>query len=93
MRRNARVDSNHREIADALRAVGASVVSLAAIGRGVPDLLVGFRGVNYLLEIKTTKGKLTPDQTEFTALYRGVVVVVRSVSEAYAAIGIKENQQ
>jgi len=66
---------------------------LAAIGRGVPDLLVGFRGVNYLLEIKTTKGKLTPDQTEFTALYRGVVVVVRSVSEAYAAIGIKENQQ
>jgi len=93
MRRNARVDSNHREIADALRAVGASVVSLAAIGRGVPDLLVGFRGVNYLLEIKTTKGKLTPDQTEFTALYRGVVVVVRSVSEAYAAIGVKENQQ
>ena len=93
MRRNARVDSNHREIADALRAVGTSVVSLAAIGRGVPDLLVGFRGVNYLLEIKTTKGKLTPDQTEFTALYRGVVVVVRSVSEAYAAIGIKENQQ
>ena len=93
MIRNARVDSNHREIADALRAVGASVVSLAAIGRGVPDLLVGFRGVNYLLEIKTTKGKLTPDQTEFTALYRGAFVVVRSIGEAYDAIGIKENQQ
>lgn len=93
MRRNARVDTNHKEIADALRAVGASVVSLAAIGRGVPDLLIGFRGGNYLLEIKTAKGKLTPDQTEFTALYRGSVVVVRSVAEAYAAIGIKENQQ
>ena len=93
MRRNPKVDANHKEITDALRAVGASVVSLAAIGRGVPDLLVGFRGGNYLLEVKTTKGFLTPDQIEFTTLYRGSVVVVRSAAEAYAAIGIKENQQ
>lgn len=88
MRRNARVDTNHKIIADALRDVGASVVSLAAIGRGVPDLLVGFRGVNYLFEIKTDKGKLTPDQTAFVAMYHGRVVIIRSIAEAYTAIGV-----
>jgi hypothetical protein len=52
MRRAARVDHNHAEIVRALRDVGATVESLAAIGSGCPDALVGFRGVNVLLEIK-----------------------------------------
>ena len=88
MRRNARVDTNHKQIVEGLRDVGASVVSLAAIGRGVPDLLVGYRGVNYLLEVKTAKGKLTADQIEFTAMYNGRVFVVRDIGEAYVAIGV-----
>jgi Holliday junction resolvase len=93
MRKKTRVDLNHKEIVAALRDVGASVYSLSTVGGGVPDLLVGFRGVNYLIEIKSKYGTFTPDQTEFYALYRGAFVVVRSVSEAYAAIGVKENQQ
>lgn len=88
MRRNARVDTNHIMIVDALRNVGASVVSLAPMGRGVPDLLVGFRGVNYLLEVKREKGKLTADQTAFIATYNGRVYVVRTVDEAYSVIGV-----
>jgi len=75
-------------IVDALRNVGASVVSLAPMGRGVPDLLVGFRGVNYLLEVKREKGKLTADQTAFIATYNGRVYVVRTVDEAYSVIGV-----
>ena len=88
MGRNARVDINHNHIVDALRNVGASVVSLAPMGRGVPDLLVGFRGVNYLLEIKTEKGKLTADQTAFIATYCGRVHIVRTIDEAYSVIGV-----
>lgn len=88
MRRNARVDTNHKQIVSGLRDVGASVVSLAAIGRGVPDLLVGYRGVNYLLEVKTAKGKLTTDQTQFAAMFNGRVSIVRDIGEAYVAIGV-----
>ena len=39
--RAARVDQNHVEIVKALRDHGAFVVSLATVGKGVPDLLVG----------------------------------------------------
>jgi Holliday junction resolvase len=93
MRRHFKVDLNHREIVAALRDVGASVYSLSTVGGGVPDLLVGYKGVNYLLEIKSGAGTFTPDQIRFSTLYRGAFVVVRSIGEAYDAIGIKENQQ
>lgn len=43
-------DSNEAEIVAALRAAGASVTPLSA--EGVPDLLVGYRGATYLLEVK-----------------------------------------
>jgi Holliday junction resolvase len=52
MRRKAHLDGNHREIADALVKRGASVVSLAGNGKGIPDLLVGWRGINVLMEVK-----------------------------------------
>lgn len=94
MRRAAKVDGNHREITEALRAVGASVESLAAVGSGVPDLLCGYRGRTYLLEVKdgTAKDKrqrtLRPNQADWHAAWRGsVVAVVTSVEEALRAIG------
>jgi hypothetical protein len=43
-------DSNERAIVDALVAAGASVTRLNETG--VPDLLVGFRGETFLLEVK-----------------------------------------
>ena len=52
MRRAAKVDDNQAEIVATLRYVGCSVTSLASIGRGCPDIVVGYNGVNYLLEIK-----------------------------------------
>lgn len=86
-RRAAKVDTNHAAIVAMLRAVGASVQSLAATGNGVPDLLVGFRGQNHILEVKTDKGKLTPCQVEWHAAWRGSVVTVRNADEALQAIG------
>jgi hypothetical protein len=76
------LDANHREIRDGLRAVGATVDE-----KGPLDLLVGFRGTNYLLEVKTATGKLRPSQERFLAGWRGQAVVVRTVDEALKAIG------
>lgn len=86
-RRAAKIDANQPEIVLALRAVGASVECMQAAGSGFPDLVVGYRGVNYLLEIKTAKGKLTKDQKTWHPLWRGQVEIVRSVDEALLAIG------
>lgn len=40
VRRAAKVDDNQKAITEALRAAGCKVLSLAACGKGVPDLLV-----------------------------------------------------
>ena len=53
-RRAARRDTNEAEIVAALRAAGASVLFLAIKGAG--DLLVGYQGINLLLETKRPKG-------------------------------------
>jgi hypothetical protein len=52
VRRAAKVDANQREVVAALRGAGATVQLLHAVGEGCPDLLVGYRGGNYLLEVK-----------------------------------------
>ena len=52
MRRASRTDRNQNEIIDALRKAGASVQPLHTVHDGVPDLLVGFQGRNFLMEIK-----------------------------------------
>lgn len=87
MRRAAKIDRNHVEIVAALRGVGASVQDLAAVGKGCPDLLVGYRGHNYVLEVKTPKGTSTPAQITWHADWRGVVHIVRSVDDALKIIG------
>jgi hypothetical protein len=94
VRRAAKVDRNQPEIVSALRKVGAHVQSLAAVGDGVPDLLVGFRGETVLLEVKDgelskSRRQLTDDQIRWHAAWRGGrCVVVHDVTEALAAIGV-----
>lgn len=96
MRRAARKDDNQREIERALIAVGCSVLDLSPVGQGCPDMLVGYRGRNMLMEVKRQKakgqreGKLTETQERFFAKWRGPVFVVKNVDEALAAIGAKE---
>lgn len=87
MRRAAKVDANQTEIVNQLRQVGATVQSIAAIGKGAPDLLVGFQGRNVLMELKVDKGKLTPDETNWHEEWRGQVAIIRNADEALAAIG------
>ena len=92
MRRAARTDSNHEEIVKALRAVGATVQSLAGVGHGVPDLLVGYEGKTILMEIKDgakspSKRELTPDQVKWIDNWTGgSVFIVDTVLAAWNAL-------
>jgi hypothetical protein len=93
MRRAAAVDKNQATIVAALRTVGCSVLPLHAVGQGCPDLLVARLGEMVLLEVKDgdkppSARKLTPDQVEFHATWRGRIAVVCNVKEALEAVGI-----
>lgn len=92
MRRAARTDANQTEIVNALRGVGASVAVTSMLGDGFPDLTVGFRGENYLIEIKDgskppSKRKLTPDEKSFHNSWWGKIDIVKNIDEALCAIG------
>lgn len=92
MRKHGRVDLSQSVIVNSLRAIGATVHSLAALGDGCPDLLVGFRQHTYLLEVKAEKGRLTADQVEWIDSWRGhPVYVVHDVGEALRAMGVSKS--
>jgi len=65
-----------------LRTIGASVQILSFVGKGCPDLLTGYKGKNILLEVKTGKGKLTPDQVIWHSEWQGQVHTCRTAEEA-----------
>jgi len=77
-----RADDNQKEIVDALRDIGVSVLVLSQVGGNCPDLLISWHGENYLIEVKAPKGKLSPGQKKFFDTWRGKVFIVRSVDEA-----------
>ena len=89
--RAAKVDDNQKAIVKVLRNMGCSVQHLHAVGVGCPDLLVGYKGFNILLEIKDgtnapSKQKLTPDQFIWHRDWRGQVEVVNSEDTAILAV-------
>ena len=92
MRRAARTDDNQTEIVKALRAIGCTVQSLAAVGEGCPDLLVARNGINFLLEVKdgskpkSSRG-LTAKELIWSLQWKGQLALVTSVKEALAAVG------
>jgi hypothetical protein len=89
--RAAKVDDNQKEIVKALRNLGCSVQHLHNVGAGCPDLLVGYKGFNILLEVKDgnkspSQQKLTPDQIIWHRDWRGHVDVVNSSEQAILAV-------
>lgn len=95
MRHAARIDDNQPLIVEALRRAGARVQPLHTVGKGCPDLLVGFRGRNLLLEIKdgaksASRRELTRDERAWHDQWAGQVAVVASIAEALAAIGASD---
>jgi Holliday junction resolvase len=94
MRIAARVDKNHFEVVSALRAAGATVQSLAGVGKGVPDLLVGHQGHTLLMEVKDgdkspSQRKLTEDQLKWHREWNGgTLAVVDGPEAALRALGV-----
>src|SRR5262249_34944010 len=92
--RPRRTDANHKAIVLVLRQIGAAVLDIHSIG-GALDLLVGFCGVLYLVELKDgakspSRRKVTPAEQATIALFKGQgcpVVVVGSIEELLRAIG------
>ena len=86
MRHAKRVDANQDQIIIALRAAGAYVwiISLPV------DLLVGYKGHTFLVEIKrTAKSRFTPLQADFFKSWGGGTLVrIDSPDAALRMIGV-----
>ena len=100
MRRASSTDANHTEIVRVLQGAHMSVFQAHGVGQGFPDLVGGGRmpcpcGSGKLLrqtkivEVKTAKGILTPDQKEFHDTWRGQLDIARTTDEALRAVGVK----
>ncbi len=86
-----RVDDNQRQVVKQLRQIGASVAITSMIGKGHPDILVGYRSKNYIIEIKDgskppSQRKLTPDEIAFHKSWRGQIAVCNSFDEIMKVI-------
>lgn len=91
-----RRDKNEAEIVLALEAVGATITRLNE--KGVPDLLVGFRGRTVLLEVKGSAPSghkpLTPDQQTWWNTWSGDrPQIVTTAEDALHALDIKTSTE
>ena len=84
-----RTDDNQTQIVTDLTDYGYTVLSIASVGNGAPDIVVGCRLTrrNWLFEIKDpekppSKRKLTPHEEKFHAEWKGQVDIIHSTKEA-----------
>lgn len=89
--RGGKPDSNQGVIVKALRAAGASVEITSIVGFGFPDLVVGYRGRNWLFEVKPPgkRHALTDKEARFAARWHGQLVTIETADEALAIIGAR----
>lgn len=91
-RRAARTDGNQAEIVAVLRKLGVTVACTHTVGDGFPDLVCGWRGQNFLFEVKDpkqpeSKRKLTEDERKFRDEWRGHVCTIETYQDALATMG------
>ena len=72
-----RVDKNQKVIVEEFRKLGFCVYITSHVGRGFPDIMLGFGNTHTILvEIKSTeKAKFTDAQNEFMSKWAGGPVV------------------
>ena len=97
MRKYGKVDANQAQIVKYIRNAGATVQSIASVGSGCPDIIVGYRGKNWLFEIKDgsrppSQQKLTSDEELWHEICRGQVAVVNHAMQALEIIGAVKKQ-
>lgn len=78
---HSKVDKNQPEILRCLKKAGISYKPVHQI-KGFCDIIVGFKGENYLFEIKLNKkAKLTIDEQKFHDNWKGSIYIVTSFNE------------
>jgi hypothetical protein len=81
-------------IIDAIRKIPAlSVFSTHMVGKGFPDIVIGYHGVNYLVEIKDgmktkSQKKLTDDEIKFHQSWFGQIIVCECVEDVLTLLKI-----
>ena len=89
-----RTDANHKEIVDSIRKIPSlSVFSTHMVGKGFPDIVIGYKGINYLVEIKDgektkSQKKLTEDEIKFHQSWFGQIIVCECVQDVYVLLKI-----
>ena len=89
--RAARVDSNQKEIVKALRQAGATVLHTHQL-KNCFDILVGYNGINYIVEIKDgnkppSQRKLTTGEEKFRDEWEGgEYYIIESIEQALKLI-------
>lgn len=86
-----RSDTNQTDIVNALRKIGYTVADTSQAGGGFPDIVVGYGGINVMIEIKSDTGspsqtKLTPAQVKFHDEWGGQICIVKTAEEAIEQI-------
>ena len=92
MRQAAKIDSNQKAIVKSLRGIpGVTVEITSMMGKGFVDIIVGYKGVNYLVELKDgnkppSQRKLTPDEDIWHSKWTGQKAVCNSFEEVFKII-------
>jgi hypothetical protein len=89
-----KADDNQAQLVKQMRKIpGLKVRHTHTIGQGFPDVVVSFRGVNYLFEIKDpskppSARKLTEDEQKFHDEWTGQVAVVETIEDVMDALSL-----
>ena len=92
--KHGRIDANQPAIVKALRQVpGVSVAVTSDLGKGFPDLVVGYLGANYMFELKDpdkppSARKLTKAEQTFHDNWRGCVLKVTTIEAILRTLNI-----
>ena len=81
----SRTDGIQPVVIRIFRAYGFSVKDTSRVGGGFPDLVLGFRSKNFLVEVKNDTGvgwKYTPAQKKFNDTWNGQRITITSTQEA-----------
>ena len=94
-RYDARTDQNHASLLKNIRTIPrVTVCDLGGTGSGCPDVMLGFMGCNYLLEIKRpdvvpSASKLNDMQVEWHDKWTGQVAIVRTFDDVLKVLGLE----
>ena len=89
--RAKRTDFNQKQVVEGLRKFGMTIAVTSSLGSGFPDIVVGYKGKNWLFELKDpekspSQKKLTPHEEEFKASWRGQYNVVETIEDVLKII-------